>query len=330
MKALVTGATGFLGLKLAMRLNQMGYEVTGSGRNPLIGQQLVQAGIRFLPTDLADETAMVQACNGQDVVFHCGALSSPWGPYRSFYESNVLGTRHVITGCKKHGVKRLIHVSTPSLYFHFRDQLEIHESDPLPPRFANHYAKTKWMAEQEVDRAFQQGLPVITIRPRALFGPGDNAILPRLLKANERGWVPLINGGQVLLDVTYVENVVDALLLCEQAPEAALGKKYNITNEEPVYLRDLLETLFQGLEQPFRYKKIPYKAAYGMASMMEMAARISGKEPTLTRYTVGVLGKSQTLDISAAKNMLGYQPKVRIEEGIEVFIRWWKKQTPSN
>ncbi|WP_409343534.1 NAD-dependent epimerase/dehydratase family protein [Paenibacillus sp. MBLB4367] len=326
MKALVTGATGFLGGALARRLAGMGWEVTAAGRNKAEGALLAKQGIRFQPLDLQDEDAVIRACRDQDYVFHSGALSSPWGRYADFYESNVLGTRHIAAGCMKHAVNRLIYVSTPSIYFDFTDRLAIAEDAALPAKPVNPYAATKLLAEREIERFRKLGLAAITLRPRALFGPGDRTILPRLLEANERGRVPLIGGGKAVLDLTYVDNAVDALLLCVSAPESALGKAYNITNGESVSLIEVLQRLFGKLGQPLRAKPIPYRAAYALAGLMELAARLkgSGREPLLTRYTVGVLAKSQTLDIAAAKRELGYEPKVSIAEGIDAFADWWR------
>lgn len=329
MKALVTGATGFLGYALATRLQQMGWRVTATGRKREIGEELTQLGISFIPADLNEQQAVMSLCQEQEIVFHCAALSSPWGPYQRFYEANVVGTRHIIQGCEYHQVKRLVHVSTPSIYFRFKDQLNISEQDPLPTQKVNAYAETKWLAEQEIDQAAQDGLSVITIRPRALFGPRDQAIIPRLLKANERGFLPLIDEGKVWLDVTYVENVVDACLLCAESPSSTLGKKYNITNGEPMMLIDLLEKVFTLLNQPMKTKKISFSTAYRLAALLEFLAKTIGlgKEPVLTKYTVGLLGMSQTLNIDAAKNELGYLPRISIEEGLEEFIHWWRKQS---
>ncbi|MGE5704451.1 MAG: NAD-dependent epimerase/dehydratase family protein [Clostridia bacterium] len=303
-----------------------GHQVTVTGRNIRIGEKLEKAGMHFIRADLSNRDATLAACAGQDYVFHCGALSSPWGKYDDFYQGNVLGTRYVTEGCLQHQVKRLIHVSTPSIYFSFTDRINVSEQDPLPRRFVNHYASTKYLAEQEVQRGFSQGLPVVIIRPRALFGPGDTSIIPRLIRANEKGFVPLIGDGQALLDVTYVENVVDALLLCMDAPEQALGNAYNITNGQPVRLKALLDMLFQRMSQPFHGRNIPYRLAYGLAGALEAAAKLAGggKEPILTRYSVGVLAKSQTLDITAARTDLGYAPGITIEEGIDRFVEWWK------
>lgn len=327
-RVLVTGGTGFLGRKLAARLQENGCLVTALGRNEEVGRLLSKRGIGFVQADITDKEAVRRACRDQEIVFHAAAFSSPWGKYKDMYAANVAGTAHVIAGCKSQGVQRLIHVSTPSIYFGFEDRLGIKESDPLPKRFANTYAQTKYLAELLVDKAFKEGLATVTIRPRALFGPGDNAILPRLIRANEEKFVPLIGGGRATVDLTYVENVVDALLLCIDSPSSTWGKAYNITNGEPVTMIEVLKEVFQRLGMPLRTRQISYRRAYAAAWVMELASKavLNYKEPILTRYSVGVLAKSQTLDITRAKEELGYKPRVSIAEGIEAFTKWWRMQ----
>lgn len=330
LSVLVTGGTGFLGRSLAQALSKLGYQVTTTGRNESIGEELNHEGIAFIPCDLADTERIVQLCAGQDFVFHCGALSSPWGKYSHFYDSNVVGTRNILEGCRQHQVSRLIYVSTPSLYFDYTDRFNVSESAPLPDQAVNAYAATKRLAEEEVELAFEAGLPVVTIRPRAIFGPGDQAILPRLLQANRKGRVPLIHGGQALMDLTYIDNVVDALIQCMSSPASTLGKKYNITNGEPVALIDLLQQLFDKLGEPLSGKHISYPLAYGAAALLEWKAHLtrSKKEPLITRYTVGLLGKSLTLDISAAKKDLNYTPRKSVDEGISDYVTWIKQRDP--
>ncbi|TXS01046.1 3-beta hydroxysteroid dehydrogenase [Bacillus sp. SH7-1] len=328
MKMLVTGGTGFLGQKLAFRLKNMGYEVTATGRNKTIGKVLEQNGIEFVHCPLVDRERVLKVCKDKDYIFHSGALSSPWGKYEDFYNANVLGTKHIIEGSQKYGIKRLIHVSTPSIYFYYDERQNVVENAKLPDTFVNHYATTKYMAEQAIDQAFAHGLPVITIRPRALFGPGDNAILPRLIKVCEKGALPRIGTENVLVDITYVENVVDALLLCMHSPKHTLGQKYNITNDERINLYEVIENVMKRLDKEVRYKKISYKTAFTLAAILEGISKtiLFGKEPVLTKYTVSVLSKSQTLSIDKAKEELGYAPKVSIEEGITKFVDWWKIQ----
>jgi nucleoside-diphosphate-sugar epimerase len=326
MNILVTGATGFLGKQLALKLRSQSHQVIGLGRDRFIGQQLVSEDIRFSPIDLRDKEAIIAACEGQDYIFHCGALSSPWGKYADFYDTNVLGTRNIIQGCQTHHVKRLIYVSTSSVYFDFVNRLNIPEHAALPTP-VNAYAKSKQLAEQEIDRAYQNGVPVISIRPRGIFGIGDTAILPRLIRANTRTGIPLIYDGKASIDITYIDNVIDALLLCQSAPDSLLGRTFNITNGESICVIDLLERLFSRLDYPCRLRPISYPIANWTASVMESISNLllGGKEPILTRYTVGLLAFSQTLDITAAVGELGYQPHVSIESGLDTFAQWWKE-----
>ncbi|HRJ41174.1 MAG: NAD-dependent epimerase/dehydratase family protein [Caldilineaceae bacterium] len=326
MKVLVTGATGFLGQALARRLCGLGADVSGLGRNPAVLARLEREGIRPISADLADGEAIRAACQGQEIVFHAGALAAPWGKREDFYKSNVLGTQNVTAGCEASGVQRLVHVSTPSVYFGLDSLESVREDAPLPARPVNEYARTKLLAEGEVDRAFGRGLPVITIRPRAIFGPGDTTILPRLIARLKTGRLPIIGDGRNVIDMTYVENVVDALLLCAASPLATLGKKYNITNGEPTPLWPLIEKLCMALSYPYPKRHIPYPLADGVAALLEVVyCLLPGQpEPPLTRYSVALLAKNTTLDISAARRELGYQPRVSVAEGFQDFVEWWQ------
>lgn len=328
-RALVTGATGFLGGHMVQRLKQMGWEVTATGRNEQAGQSLRAQGIHFVQADLRDRERVLRLCAGQDYVFHCGALSSPWGAYREFYGSNVEATRHIADGCKEAEVQRLIHISTPSVYFDYRPRYLIQESDPLPTRPANHYAATKLLAEQLLTKRWhQQQLPVIMLRPRAIFGPQEQALLPRLLRTNQQSGVPLLNGGQAEIDLTYVDNVLDAMLLACYSSADTLGQVYNISNGQALPFEQLVNRLFALLDIPLRTRRVPYAAAYSAAAVMETVYRVlplSG-EPALTRYTVGSIAVPHTLDIRLAQEQLGYTPKISVDQGLQYFADWWKEQ----
>jgi nucleoside-diphosphate-sugar epimerase len=330
MKALITGATGFLGGALARRLHSMGWDVTALGRNTSKLDQLESEGIRVLQLDLKDKIGMAVACTDQEIVFHCAAFPSPWGNFEKFYQANVIGTRNVIRGCEEHKVKRLVYVSTPSLYFGYSSRMNVKETDDLPEPVSN-YSATKILAEQEVDEAFAKGLPTITIRPRGIFGPGDTVISPRLIPRLQSRRLPIIGDGENVVDLTYIENVVDALLLCTESPTNTLGKKYNISNGEPIKLWGLLKKICDELGFQFPKIKISVPVAHGLATVLEAAYTLipAHPEPMLTHMAVNMIANSTTLDISAAKNELGYQPKVSVDEGFNRFMKWWKETHPS-
>lgn len=351
MRVLITGVTGFLGKQTALRLASEGAQVTGLGRNVAIGESLEKHGIKFVKTDLAKLSEVERAFSAgadvelaglqgsQDAVIHCAALSSPWGKYSEFYEANVVGTSNLIDVSIRANVKRFVHVSTPSIYVDGQSRLNIREEEPLPERGINFYAQTKRLAEEAIDHAVTQGLPAITIRPQGIIGPGDSAILPRVIRVAKKGLLPVISAGKLdeqipdklsdnLIDLTYVDNVVEALVLSLTAPRTAIGHKYNITNGEPVRLYETLGQILTRLGFSYRKKYISFNKAYWIAAAMEMACRsvVRWKEPILTRYSVCALGLSRTLNIDAARRDLKYVPLVSMEQAIERIVRAYQDQ----
>ncbi len=315
MKILVTGATGFLGSHLTTALLTQGHQLTLLGRDFTTLQPQLAAGVTLLRVDLRDRTAVMAACADHDLVYHVGALSTAWGRWDDFYQTNVEGTRAVVDGCLQHGVGRLIYVSSPSVIFTGRDHHEIDESCPYPQRFSSAYAATKKLGEDLVNAAYRQGLPTVILRPKAIFGPGDRSLLPRLIERARQRRLPQLGNGYNLVDLTYVDNVVHALLLATKA-DAAIGKTYFITNGEHCPLWPTIRAVLRKLQLPTALRPIPVGVALLIAHLLELNARRTGREPLLTRYTVGILARTQTYDISAAQRDLGYQPLVSVAEGL--------------
>jgi len=333
MRVLVTGATGCLGGATALRLALDGADVTASGRRVDAGARLLAAEpprLRFQPAELTDARAIDRLVEGHDVVVHCGALSSTWGPPAAFQLANVEGTRHVVYAAERHNVRRLVFLSTPSVYSRAVHQVNVSESDPLPDRALNAYAASKRQAERIVADAHARGLGTVTLRPRAIFGPGDTALLPRLLRVAARGWLPLVDSGTAVVDLTYVDNVVDAVVAAVRAPTEVDGHTYNISNGEPWTVAVLLKTIAATFGLDVRLVPVPFGVAYAAATALELLARLqpAQPEPLLTRAAVHALGRSQTLSIEAARRDLAYHPSVSVSEGITRTAAWWTESRP--
>ena len=330
MKVVVTGGTGFVGRHVAWHLASMGCEVVFCGRNHEAADEVLRlapTSMRFLALAHGTKDAtvsLVQAVQGADAVVHCAALSAPWGSAEAFCRANLDSTREVIDACRANGVARLVHLSTPSLYFDFRDRLGIREDEPLPAP-VNHYARTKREAELLLQHA---GLEqTLVLRPRAIFGPWDATLMPRMLRVMRRGAIPLMRGGDAELDLTYIDNLIDAIWLGLTRPLPRSYNLYNLSNGEPIRLNHLLARVADAFELPLRTRRLPWPLVSAVARVLETAARLgSGAEPLLTRYSAGVLAFSQTLDTHAIRNELGWQPRVGLDEGIQRHARWWLEQ----
>lgn len=316
MRVLVTGATGFLGQATVAKLLQQGHSVRAIGRRTDQLAQLRGHGAEVILADLRDAVAMNSACREIDAVLHLGARSAPWGPAADFYADNVTGTAHVLAGCQQHRVRRVVYVSSPSVVFDGRDHVRLNEAAPFPRRLMSVYSETKKRAEELVNQAGPLGLETVILRPKAIFGPGDTTLLPRIVEAARAGRLPRIGDGLNRVDLTYVDNVVDALLL-SLTSRAAVGQTYFVTNGESPLLWDVIATVLQrnGITKPLR--PVPYRVVYAIAGGLELAAQLTGREPTLTRYTAAILARTQTYDITAAQRDLGYVPRVSLAEGIE-------------
>lgn len=324
---LVTGASGFIGSHVARRLHALGHHVLANGRDPARLGALSAAGLDIRIGDLSTD-ALPALIDGAEAIVHCAALSSPWGPRKLFLTANVLATRRLLDAARRGSVQRFVHFSSPSIYFRLGDQLNTPETFEPPHRWINAYAESKWLGEQCVREAAAAGLPSLILRPRAVFGEGDRAIFPRLLALAERGWFPRIGDGEARIDVTYVANVVAAVEASLRPEAPAEGQAFNITNGEPLAVRELLEQLFTALDLKVRMIPLPRQLAIALGSLAEMVANVlpGHPEPRLSRYGVGALGYSQTLDISAARQQLGYAPTTSVTEGIQRFAHWWRSR----
>jgi len=327
MNVLVTGASGFIGQHVARTLAGRGMSVVATGRTPAALAPLASVGARVVTADLASDSleSLIRGC---DAVVHCAAMAAPWGAKETFVRDNVRATERLLHAAFEAGVRRFVHLSSPSIYSAFRNQLDVTEAFEPPARWGSVYGETKWLSEQCVLQPRFAVLEPVVLRPRAVFGEGDRAIVPRVLAVARRGTFPLIRGGQAMIDVTYVGNVVNAVERALETSRDNAGRAYNITNGEPMTVRRLLDRLFGALGLHVRYVPMPAPVALAVARLSEAIAdlRANGAEPRLTRYGIALLTYSLTLDISAARERLGYQPIVSVEEGLKRYSTWWRQR----
>lgn len=321
MKALVTGAGGFLGSYLVEQLSARGHKVRTLCRGGHAG--LDAPGVEAVRADLRDREAVIEACRGMDCVFHSAAVPGIWGPWKLFYEVNYLGTVHVVEGCRRHGVGRMVFTSSPSVTFDGADQRRVDESVPYPRRWLCHYPHTKALAEQYVLAAnAQDGLLTCALRPHLMWGPRDPHLIPRLIARARTGRLRRIGDGTNCIDIAYVENAATAHL---QAAEALVpgspvaGQAYFISQGEPVNCWQWINQVLVLAGLPPVEKAISLRSAWCLGAVLELAWRIFRfpGEPAMTRFLAVQLASSHYFDISRARRDFGCEPKVSTAEGMQ-------------
>lgn len=319
MKLLVTGGGGFLGGAIVDQALARGYAVRSfsRGRYP----ELAARGVETISGEIAEPGAVQDAVDGCDAVIHVAAKTGVWGPYRAYYQANVAGTKNVVAACRKAGVQKLVHTSTPSVVFRGRDEEGVDERATYAGRYLCHYPKTKAEAERIVLDADGNELNTVALRPHLIWGPGDTNLTKRVLERGRAGKLALVGDGTNLVDATYVDNAAEAHLLALDrlgAGRTCNGQVYFITNGEPWPIGKLLnEILEAGGIAPVERSILP-PVAYGVGWMMEIIYGLLRKkeEPLMTRFVARQLATAHWYDISAAREDLGYSPRVSMEEGL--------------
>ncbi len=316
MHALVTGGGGFLGLELVKQLLAAGYRVRSFARQH--HAVLDRLGVASVRGDLTHAEAVQRAVQGVDIVFHVAARAGVWGKRQLYYDTNVIGTQHVVAACLRHKTKYLIYTGSPSVTFDGRAQEGVNEDTPYTQKFFCAYQETKTIAERYALQNRCPDLYTVALRPHLIWGVGDPHFLPRLLAHSKR--LRFIGEGTNLIDTTYVSDAAAAHVCAAQAlrhNHALSGRSYFISGGEPQRVSVFLNALLTACGRPARHKKIPRRIGLCLGTLCETIFRALGsqREPPLTYFVAAQLAKAHWYDISRAKQELGYNPQVSLTQG---------------
>ena len=321
MIVLVTGASGFIGGALVRALEACGdIEVHGVSRR-------ATALARYHRRDLSRPFDLDVV---PDAVVHAAALASPWGSRRAFERHNVEAVRRVVDFCERTAERRggafprLLFLSSTSVFYREADQTGLTEASPIGPAFLNAYARTKAAGERVATGYAGRS---VVVRPRAVFGPGDTVLFPRLLRAARARRLPLLERptGPAIGDLIGIDALCDYLARLLVHPDPAPA--YNLTNAEPVALETLLLDVLARLDLPVPTRRVPVGRALAAASALETLWRtlLLPGEPPATRFGVATMAFSKTFDVSLALADLG-PPSVGLDEGVERFVAWQRSR----
>jgi nucleoside-diphosphate-sugar epimerase len=325
MRALVTGATGFIGRRLVARLVEEGLAVRALA---LPDEHVAPLGaIDVVRGDVTEAASLPPAFRGVDRVFHLAAVVGDWGDEAVFRRVNVEGSRHVLDAAAAAGCGRVVAVSSIVAYGRalFGD---VCDEQTTPREYGvGPYSRTKRAAEElALDYHAFGRVPVVVVRPGNVYGPGSPLWVDAVVEAL-RSNAPLVDGGAGDASLAYVDNVVDVLVRAGRA-DAAPGRIYNANDGSGVtwkqYFTDVAAAA--GATPPSR--SIPGGAAWALAVAMEGYGRLrrSARRPLLTRESVLLLRSRAAVPIQRARDDLGYHPLVRYDEAMKRVARYLEEK----
>lgn len=312
---LVTGASGFLGGQLRERLSAAGTDVRGLDFATDLKRGIV-AG------DISEPGIWETAFEGRDFVIHTAAVTSSAATREVAWRSNVLGTRNAVAAAIAAGSQRFIHISTARAYGDFDETGGVSETQPVRPD-GSPYIDSKIAAEQVVLQAHAAGeIDCVILRPADIYGPGSRqwTVLPVDAIRGNRFVLPAMGRG--IFSPLYVSNLLDAIeLACES--DSAPGQVFTISDGIGIPCREFFAhySAMLGKGQP---RVVPTMAAIGLAALPEAAAWVGGTNAEATRASMRFLARPGTYSIEKARDLLGYEPAIGLEQGMaetEIWLR---------
>ncbi|HXH09747.1 MAG TPA: NAD-dependent epimerase/dehydratase family protein [Alphaproteobacteria bacterium] len=324
MNILITGATGFIGSRLALRHLQGGASVRILAQENNAAEsehrRLLEArGAEVAIASVTDRDRVLAAVRGIDVVYHLAAAQHEANiPDRRFWDVNVRGTEYLLEASVAAGVSRFVHGSTIGVYGSALDG-RLDEQSPVQPD--NIYGVTKFAAETRV-LAFREQLPVVIIRIAETYGPGDRRLL-KLFKAIQRKVCFVIGSGNNLHHPVYIDDLVEGLCLAATVKDA-VGQVFVLPGKEPLTTAAMLETIARQLSTRIPAFHLPMAMFLAAAIVLENTCRPLGIQPPLHRRRLDFFRKNFVFSQERSATLLGFTPRIGFEQGVAETAEWYK------
>jgi len=328
VRTLVTGGTGFLGSHFVERLLEQGHEVHVLARETSDLSHLKTTGAEIFFGDIENHDSLLAAVKGVDIVYHAAARVTPgWGAWKWFESSIVRGTDNMLRASVEAGVPRFLHVSTGSVHGKLCEgDTPVCESTPCSLTFCPdaYYDYAKMQAEGVALDYHKKGkIQVSMIRIGAIYGPRDRLLADRVYRHMSTPIIVWPGESNPKYSIVYATDAVDLAILVA-ASDRAQGEVYNVADSHEVRLREFAAAMLKAMGGPKPQVNIPYSVAYVWCTLMEWWSRLRRVEemPYLTRSGLRFVNKGIYLDGTKAREELGWQPRVSLEEGTRLYVRW--------
>jgi nucleoside-diphosphate-sugar epimerase len=323
MRILVTGGTGFTGTALVRRLLDAGHAVVSLDyREGLQSGALRSRGAELVTGSVTDPGVVDRCMEGVEFVFHLAAAFRELNVPNSFYDKvNVGGTRIVLEAARRHGVRKFVYCSTCGVHGNV-DRPPANEDAPIKP--ADYYQRTKYEAEAIVLDRRRQGMETVVIRPAAIYGPGDPERFFMIFQRVAKGRFPMFGSGRTLYHPLYIDNLVDAFLLC-LPPGVGQGRAYLIADQDYYPIEEIVQAVARALNVPVRIPHFPVLPVVALGHVVEKICRPFGVTPPIFPRRVDWYRQNRAFDISRARAELGFAPRISFDEGLRRTGAWYRE-----
>lgn len=323
MRVLVTGGTGFTGSHLVRRLLDKGYQVlVMDNQKGLFYDELKARGATIELGSIADKNLVSKLVQGCEVVHHLAAAFRQLNvPDKYYWDVNVEGTRHLVDAAYRFRTRKFIYCSTQGVHGHIENPPG-DEDSPIAPE--DYYQFTKYKGEEVVREYVEKGLDAVTLRPTAIYGPGDPGRFLILFRLVKRGTFLMFGDGDTFYHPVHVDNLVDAFELAAER-NGIQGRNYIIGDEHYYSLNELVQDVASAIEVPIRIRHLPFWPVWTAAWACETVCKPLRLSPPLFRRRVDWFRQVRAFSIEKARRELGYQPKVALKEGLAQTAKWYRE-----
>jgi nucleoside-diphosphate-sugar epimerase len=320
MRALVTGAAGFVGRRAVVRLTELGIRVRGLIRRDVLHRDGAARDVEWARGDITDPRALAVAAAGCDLVFHCAWGGTTLAEARLI---NVGGTRAVVEAAASAGVRRIVHLST----------MAVHGS-VLPPVLTEEapfcldgepYGVSKAEGEREAFTCGAAcGVEVVALRPTLVYGPRAPLWVLAYFERVKNGQVALIDGGRGLVNLVYVDDLVDAMWRAATIPAAA-GEAFLVSGPAPVTWRDYLGSFAAMCRKPLPPTVSRRRAQIEM-QWLRVYGTLAQRPRRLQGMDVKLMTQCTAVSIAKARDVLGFVPEVDLARGMASCEHWLRDE----
>ncbi|MBA2564899.1 MAG: NAD(P)-dependent oxidoreductase [Gemmatimonadetes bacterium] len=328
MRVLVTGGTGFIGSALARRLLQRGDEVrllslVATPAEAANATELESRGVEVVRGSVAERALHARALRGVDAVHHVAAtMREADVPDRVFWDTNLAATQDLLRASREAGVARFVYCSTMGVTGDIRGRV-VDETAPYRPR--DIYTNTKAAAERWVlEEARTTGYAATAVRPADVYGPGDRR-LQKLFRMVQKGSFVYLGDGRGRRHMVYIDDLLDGMLAAQESPVAP-GEAFLLAGPRALPLREIVERIALALGVSAPTRRLPYRPVRWASALVEAVCRPLRVQPPIYPRRVDFYAHDYAFDIGKARRLLGWEPRVDVDEGVRRTIDAYREE----